>query len=193
MKQILQNKWWAIAIVLLIAANLATLTFFWVDKLSLRKQIPESRRDFRHPRPPQLLLEELDFSNEQQNKYDSLFNKHISNVGILKDSIRQAKEAFFSLLSDSQISMDELQKRTAEAASLQGRLDMLTFEHFRKVKAICTADQQHKFDKIIVNIVERMAPPPPRRGGPDGNRPPPPPGEGSNGPDSNDPPPPPGH
>ena len=192
MKQILQNKGWAFAIIFLVVANLATLTFFWFEKLKEPKQKSEILRNQRHPQPPQLLLQELKFSTDQQKQYDDLFQNHIHQVGIVKDSIRMAKETFFKLLSNSQISVDVLQKRAAEAAALQGHLDMLTFEHFRKVKAICTPNQQKKFDEIIQTIVERMAPPPPppppgrRR---DGNRPPPPPLE--DGPDGNRPPPPP--
>lgn len=195
MKQILQNKGWAFAIVFLVVANLATVTFFWVERFREAKPKQEIFRNPRHPQPPKLLLEELKFSTNQQKQYDDLFEKHISQVGVLKDSIRKAKEAFFTLLGNSQIPVDILQKKANEAAALQGRLDMLTFEHFKQVKSICTPDQQKKFDEIIQTVIERMAPPPPppppgRGSGRDENRPPPPP-QFEDGSEGNRPPPPP--
>ena len=195
MKQVLNNKWWAIAIVVLIAANMATLIFFWVTRLKEAQAKPSSADHVHWKGPSGLLLEELDFSAEQKNQYDQLFKENRPQIRRIRDSIHTAKDDFFSLLKNSNAKLDELQKKAAESARLQERLDMITFENFRKVKAICTPEQQKKFDSLIHKVLERMAPPPPPPppGKHEGNRPPPPPpGQELDGPDGDRPPPPPG-
>ena len=43
-------------------------------------------------------------------------------------------------------------------------LDIITFEHFRKVRAICTEEQKPQFDELIqkmVNVVNQIQKGPP--------------------------------
>ena len=45
------------------------------------------------------------------------------------------------------------------SAAQQARLDILPFEHFKKVRALCTTEQQIKFDQIIEQVMQMLAPP----------------------------------
>ena len=178
MTNYLKSQWWAIAIIILVVMNIATFGYFWFTKLKEPAAPPSLPRPERGV-PPPFLKEELGFTTQQQKQYEQLFREHQQQVRRVKDSIRISKENFFSLLSNSNASAVELERRAAISAQLHERLDMLTFEHFRKVKAICTPQQQQKFDKVIHTVIERMAPPPPPAPGGEGgngNRPPPPPG-----------------
>jgi Spy/CpxP family protein refolding chaperone len=48
--------------------------------------------------------------------------------------------------------------------SIQKQIELVTFYHFQKVRAICTAEQQQKFDEVIDEAIRMLGPkPPPRR------------------------------
>ena len=75
----------------------------------------------------------------------------------------------FKLLQQPDVN-DSTKKAAADnvAKNLE-RLDLLTFEHFKEVRAMCTPGQQKKFDEIIENVLQMIASgPPPGRPGPNG-------------------------
>ncbi|MGZ3904989.1 MAG: hypothetical protein ACXVC6_14910, partial [Bacteroidia bacterium] len=75
---------------------------------------------------------------------------------------------FFDLLHSQNDSA--LVKQLADSmAFYQVQMELLTYDHFKKIRAICKPDQQKKFDEVINKALEMMGPP--RPGGP----PPPPP------------------
>jgi hypothetical protein len=72
------------------------------------------------------------------------------------DSIRNAKKRFFDLLNQAETTDSMLITRSNEIAEMQKKLDLVTFRHFQKVRAICRPDQLQKFDTVIKEIVNRM-------------------------------------
>jgi hypothetical protein len=183
-----RNKWWAIAFVLLIAFNVATLIAFWLI------------RD-RRPGPPpaqgsgvvDFLSKELGFDSVQKQKLAHLYELHQAKMKGIRQNNREAKNTFFDLLQQPAIPDSVLQKAANESAKYDSETDMLTFRHFQQVRALCTETQKKKFDSVIKEVLRMIAPPmppgnqpgpPPRRGegmpdgpppGGDDRRPPPPP------------------
>lgn len=195
MTNFLKNKWLAITIAVLLMANIATFGYFWYAKLIGPPPPPPPPGMGQPGHAPDFVQKELHFSAAQQQQYEQLFKEHRRQVRNLKDSVRMAKDDFFSLLSSSVIDSEVVESKAAKISELDKRIDILTLQHFQHVKAICTPDQQSKFDKIIHTVVQRMGPPPPPPMRPGENQPgdgsPPPPfGNGEQG-DGRPPPPPP--
>jgi periplasmic protein CpxP/Spy len=173
------NRLLSVITLLLLTANIATLGYLWTHKNN-------AGGNTQLPPPPagqvfEFVTKELQLDSVQQVSYKKLREEHQVGQRPLQDSIRKAKDVFFELLKQS--SPDEIivQQLSSKVAAAEQQLELFTFKHFQKLRAICTAAQQQKFDEIIQDVLRRMAPakrpqgppPPGIRGGM-----PPPPGEG---------------
>ena len=146
MRNILNNKIVAWLIGVLILANIATLTFFWIGHL--KNQRDNSPKDF--------LAKSLHFSEAQKNAYFELAKNHNENANKIREQIKSNKENLFQLLKTEQI-VDSVKNTAALKVSLSIQaLDILTFDHFKKVRVLCTEEQKPKFDELIQKIVNSV-------------------------------------
>ncbi len=167
-----KNKLLTWLVVVLLVANAATIAMFWLGK--------------RKPPPPQgapneFLIKELKLDNKQQEQLDVLVKQHRQVAEQIRKQIRTAKDSLFDLVKNPGATDSAKQMAAAACSKLTEQLDVLTVNHFQKVRALCNAEQQKKFDGIIRDITRMMAQPqPPGRppgphppDGPEGDRPPP--------------------
>lgn len=179
MNFITRNKWWKIAFGVLVILNIVTLTAFWWTR---KAHQPEAR-------PPQggaiaYLVKTLQLDSVQQEQLRSLRDEHRSQSQEIRRKNREAKEVFFNLLQKEGITEAEINQAAAISARYDAELSKITFDHFKKIRVICTPEQQQQFDEIIHDVLRMMA-------GPQG---PPPhdsrsPGEHPDGPPPHDQPP----
>ena len=159
------NRWLSVLTLLLLTANIVTLALLWMNKSSDKgdRQLP----------PPgggqvfEFLTHELNLDSSQQETYKKLRDEHRAGVKPLQDSIRKAKDAFFGLMKEGNITDSTVADYSKKASDAVQQLDIFTFKHFQKLRAICTTEQQKKFDNIIQDVLKRMGqqrqqgPPPP--------------------------------
>jgi protein CpxP len=160
-----KNKILVWAVVLLIIVNVAVLTTIW---LLHNKQRPGRGT------PADYLVKELSLNNDQQNKLHELAKEHHSQSQEIRGRIKDARHQLFKLLQQPDVT-DSIKKAAAgNVAKNLEELDLLTFNHFQKVRIICTPAQQKKFDEIIEDVLEMIASGPPPGPGRNGNHMPPP-------------------
>jgi protein CpxP len=138
-----------IAVVLLLLANI-TLVYFLV---SARKHASDRRQG--RGEPFEMMVKELNMTDQQQKDFKQLKEDHFKNVRPLFDSVRNAKTAFFQLTKDPSVNDSTLNAYEQRVTQQQSKLDFLTFEHFRKVRALFTPEQQPKFDSFIQRMMQR--------------------------------------
>lgn len=171
-----KNKWLMTLVILLLLVNGVTIAMFWIGR-GKEKLPPPPPPQEQGGSPANYLIRELGLDSQQQQRYMVLVKEHQQASAQLRRQIGEEKDRFFGLLRQS-TAPDSVKKAAVAAASRQTEaLDLLTFEHFQKVRAICTPAQQEKFDRIIQQVTAMMAGPKP--GGPGG---PPPPDYLRNGP-----------
>lgn len=152
------NKLTIALLITLVLANIATVTLFWVGRMNDRPGRPPGNME---GRPKDFINKELKFDGDQQYQYEKLVLEHRKISGAYLDSISQAKDHFFNLLKDTTTTQqDKLTAATAISAANE-RLDLLTFDHFQKIRALCTPLQKGKFDEIIHQVVMMMSRPKP--------------------------------
>ena len=175
------NRWLTIVTLFLLTANMVTLALLWTHHRG------NDKGDDKLPPPNgqvfQFITNELKLDSLQQQAYSKLREEHQAGLRPIQDSIRKTKDAFFALLQQPNVDDATLQAAAKKTSDTEQQLEMLTFRHFQKLRAICNADQQKKFDTIIQDVLRRMGPgknrqgpPPPRQEGP-GRIPPPHPGD----------------
>ena len=150
-------KFLKIIIICLLLINLGTLAFIW-------KQKPQESMHPRQGDVAQFLTRELNLTVEQENKFDVLRNEHHQGVEILHDADRTFHHQLFDLLKSNSGNAIAVNALTDSIASNHKKVELLTFYHFQKVRAICSDEQKKKFDTVIEDTLRMMAPKlPPRK------------------------------
>ncbi|MBU0473794.1 MAG: hypothetical protein KKF62_06480 [Bacteroidetes bacterium] len=141
-----QKRYLVIVIIILIILNLSTIVMIWIGRpQESNKEIP-----YAQPRDIKIMLKkELNFSNEQTEKYLMLRDKHQEVTINLEKEIRNLKKQMFDkVLEDNNSSTisDSLLKLSLEK---QSELEKLTFKHFVELKELCNSEQQKKLQLLI--------------------------------------------
>lgn len=185
-----------LAIILLLLANLATLTIFWLNKEGKLKPPPQQQTGG----PFAFLVKELALDSAQTLAYSKIRNEHQQQVESYRGEIRKSKDALFDLLKGTNSNDSSLEIALNTIAEKEKAFDKVVFLHFQKVRALCNEKQQQKFDEIIQQALrmmpaanqQRQGPHPRREGEKQGQEPQGPPRDGDDRrppPDGNGPPP----
>ncbi|WP_304236658.1 Spy/CpxP family protein refolding chaperone [Jiulongibacter sediminis] len=162
--QTINTKWlWGIGALLLV--NLVLLVTVFLQKGS----------DTR-PEPSPFLEEALGFNPQQTQEFHALRNEHHQQMMEKNKEIKKLKDQFFDGLKGD-VSKTETEMINKRIGELVAEIDMITYEHFQEVRALCTPEQQKEFDLIITDLLHggMSQQGPPRMGPPEGNRGPGPP------------------
>jgi len=173
MDQLLRNRMWGFVVGVLVFANMATLAGFWYIKLHTNDNktaaLPPGQANTKN-----FIIKQLQFDESQQQAYTELVRQHRENVSAVQQQLHQAKNAFFDSISNPETTQAQVDSLSARIAGCERKLDIITYEHFKKIRALCNDQQKAKFDNIIKQALQMM--------GPAGGRPqgPPPQGQGGN-------------
>jgi len=149
-----------ITIVVLLLINISTLVFMWYSKQNHPHHMPP---------PPnggpgntsEFLIRELNLDENQQKQFFEMRDKHREAVHEIQEKSGPMHHRFFELLK--KVPADSVAAlQLADSMSMcQKQIELLTFNHFKKVREICNAQQQTKFDGVIQDALRMMAPKPP--------------------------------
>jgi len=142
------NKILTIAVVFLLLTNIALVIFM------LNKKQPGDKKRNRVD-PSEMMVKELNMTEQQQKEYKSLKEEHFKNIKPLFDSVRAAKTAFFALTKEQNVSDSLINVFSLRIGEKQSAIDKLTFAHFKKVRGLFTAEQQPKFDEFVQKMMQR--------------------------------------
>lgn len=173
-----------ILVIALLLLNFGTLAFMWLHKPPpppplrememMRENMPPDRKDGEGPGG--FLIHELGLNESQQKDFAKLRDEHQAGMRSAHEVIKKNKDELIKLMgTGDSVKASQLADNIAAG---QKQIEMITFEHFKKVRALCDDSQKKKFDEIIVEAMKIMGAPMPMNEIPrrDGDRPPPPPG-----------------
>jgi len=166
-------------ILVLVVINLGALGFIWMGHHRLEEDGPPGAG-----RPPRdvvgYLTKELGLTNAQRDTIAALQKTFKNEIGEAGENYRRLHPPFFNQLQGNSIDSAKFNQALNELTEGSKKIELLTFNHFRQVRAVCTPEQQKRFDEIVNDVMHMVAPPQrgfgsqPPPGPPDGNRPPPP-------------------
>jgi periplasmic protein CpxP/Spy len=153
-----------ITIALLVLMNIGVLMFMWLSR-------PKYDINARPPRPTafEYLVHTLNLTPKQVEQYTVLRDAHHEAFEQIWAKGHQLRDELYTHLGDS-TDNGQIEALTDSLAANQRETELLTFNHFRKLRAICTPQQQKELDDVIGKALNMIGPPPPPHG-------PPPPGE----------------
>jgi len=152
-----RNRNLVFIIAALLLTNIAVLAYFlWIKQ-------PEKRDKNQGNRPNigmvDRLKDSVGFNDEQLTQFKKLKDEHWESLKPMFDEMRKAKDNLFRLLADPTASDSVINKASDVIAEKQKALDLQTFNHFKRVRAICTSEQQAKYDSLIQRMFRKMGKP----------------------------------
>ncbi len=150
-----RNRNLLIIIGALLLTNVAVLVYF----LGQKRNSGMGQRERERSTVTEMLQDEVGFNEEQSAKYKELKDKQREKIRPMYDNMRKAKDSLFRLLSYPD-TPDSVLNRAAEViAQRQKELDIETFNHFRRVRALCTPGQLPQYDSLVIRLLRKMGRP----------------------------------
>jgi len=140
------NRILTIAVILLLLLNIAMVVYI----IKQRNHSGPSRGN-----PMEMMDKELNMSEQQKAEVKKLRDEHFESIHPLFDSIRAAKVAYFGLIKDPNVNDSLLNVYNTRMNDLQSKINKLTFDHFRSVKAVLSEEQQRKYDDFVQKMMQR--------------------------------------
>lgn len=148
------NKIYKVVIILLLTLNGASLGFIWWS-------FGKHQRHHEPRGPFMFIVRELKMTDKQQEEYTILRNEHHQKMVEIQQQTRNLRERLFISLKQANIDSANVAALSDSIAFNQRQSEIITFYHFKMVRAICTEEQKKKFDVIINDAIRMLAPPPP--------------------------------
>ena len=146
-----ESRFLKLIIIALLLINGGTLAFLFLRQANA----PRPRREGGNT--AEYLNRTLRLTDAQEQQYRKMRDRHHASHDSLQENMRMQEAHLYRLLSNP----NAVAERNAGAmmdsiAGQQREIERITFEHFREFRAICTPEQQRKFDEVISEALERM-------------------------------------
>jgi periplasmic protein CpxP/Spy len=149
-----------IGIVLLLVLNAVTLFILFHMHFGARHDEHNGQG------PENFIVEQLKLNSKQQDQFAELRREHHDSMRNIRDQQKKLHDEYFTLLKSN----DPDQKKVDSLASMMGneqkQMEIFTFNHFQKLRAICRDDQKKLFDNTIDEIARTVLHQPPGPPGP---------------------------
>ena len=146
-----RNKVLSLLVLVLLLTNILMLVFFVWMKPAHK---PPYKRDMRGGDVMQVLEKEVGFSPAQMDQYKKLKDQHWDKMKPYFGEMRAARNNFYNLLNQASVADSVVQRLADSIAAKQKQMDLQTFRHFEQVKAICTPEQQPRFDSLVQQVIK---------------------------------------
>lgn len=157
--KIKRTKLLTAVVIVLLLLNITTLTVILMNKQGgTGRPMPEG--------PRKMIIERLHFDDEQVKAFDVLVEEHRQQMRELREKIAKNKEAFYDQLKQDDTDTATAYTQIASITRFEEEAERITFNHFKKVRALCNDEQKQQFDLVIRDILKNMTAPHERPHGP---------------------------
>jgi len=148
-------KLYKIVIVTLVVINLLTIGTVWFVK-------PKGHRPMPHEHSMTFLAGELGITGTNKTLLDAMETEHHTVKRELLEKNKQLREHLFGLLKKTAIDSLNVNRYIDSILINQKNIEIMTFDHFKKVKALCTPQQQIKLEETIAEAIRMAGGKPPK-------------------------------
>lgn len=143
--------------------NLALLATIWFRPGGQQGERPGMREG---ERPNEFIERNLHFSKEQVAAFDVLRGRHHDSIMMLQRQGHELRTQYFDNLKHPEAAdSDNVNRLAAAIADNQKEIELVTYRHFRQVRALCDEKQKPVFDNIIDEVLRMMSGPHKEGGG----------------------------
>lgn len=129
------------SVIALLLLNLATIAFV-VFKPSDRNRAE----------PREIIIEKLNFDENQQKEYEQLIYWHRSQINELDEKIRETKKELYLQLLNNEVETNKKDSLINSISGYQKQIESTHFDHFQDIKKLCRKDQMNSFDQLTNDL-----------------------------------------
>ncbi|MEO6488714.1 MAG: hypothetical protein ABIO04_02145 [Ferruginibacter sp.] len=146
-----KSKTLIVIIAILLAANIATLSFILLNKNGHR----DSGKNNWRTSTSKYLKNEIGFTKEQLDRYDTLGDQHRSVYTQLLEDISFNKQAIYKRVASENFTDSSIQKGALELSTEHNRFELAMLHHIKDIRAICSPVQREIFDTGFYKLMLR--------------------------------------
>jgi protein CpxP len=135
----------------IIAGGLLVSNLLLVGFVILRPNTPE-----RHPEPREIIIQKLDFDEEQVAAYEELIHEHRTQIRETDQQIRKLKNRLYSSLA-APTPPAEKDSLIRELGRMQMQIEEINYRHFSEIRSLCRPDQLGRFETLSREIAGLFA------------------------------------
>jgi periplasmic protein CpxP/Spy len=110
-----------------------------------------------------LLRDKIGFDQNQMKSFEEYKKDHFARIRPMMDDIAATKQTFYRHLHEENPVDSLMNLELQMIGEKQKELDMQIFQHFRRVRGLCTENQRPAFDSLFPQIIKKMTTPPQRK------------------------------
>ncbi len=113
----------------------------------------------RRPEPREVIINELQFTDDQIDQYEMLIHAHRSEIDITQQKINAIRKQLYSRLAAPVSDSLGVELLTKELGQLQAHIETIHFHHFEDIRKLCKGNQIKLFDDFSTELNHLFAPP----------------------------------
>ncbi len=145
-----KNKILLITVIILLLTNIAMLAFF-LSKDPGKK----GAHNGREAAMAEFLKNDIGFTAQQMQDYDTISKKHREKVKAIFDEMRSSKEQQLKELGTAGFSDSAINLAVDRSAENQKMIERGMLVHFTEIRKLCTPEQLPKFDSLFYKVMSR--------------------------------------
>jgi len=153
-----KNKSLIFIIAVLLLTNIAVLGYF----LWYKKPHTDDGHKGSGSRPPGIeypLQNEVGFSEDQLVQYRQMRDDQMKAIKPMFDDMRKSKDSLFGMISNQNSNDSSVNSMAEVVAQKQKAIDLRMYNHFKRIRGLCTPDQLPKYDSLIQRMMRKMGRP----------------------------------
>jgi Spy/CpxP family protein refolding chaperone len=150
------DKFYKIVIIFLMVLNVGTLGFLWLNGKQREGRFPPSPRE-----ADRMMTDRMKFDEKQLDQFEDLKHEHHEQMIQLHEQAKELHVALFGLLKEKVIDTVKRNNLIQLLQQNSRQKEIVTFDHFRKLRAILRPDQTQYFDGFMEEFSRRIMSPRP--------------------------------
>jgi periplasmic protein CpxP/Spy len=150
-----KESFYTIIIILLLVLNFGTLSFIWLHR---------GPGGSPHDGPDHLIFEKLKLDNKQKGQFEILKHEHHSQMLIIQEESSKLHQQLFDLLKKEPVDTSLRNNVIRKLAQNNYQKELVTFQHFQKLRGILNPDQIDNFDDFVQDLSRHLLGPLPPPG-----------------------------
>ena len=102
--------------------------------------------------PREIIIEKLNFDENQQKEYEQLIYWHRNQIDELEEKIRETKKELYSLLPKNKVETNVKDSLITSISVYQKQIEAIHYKHFQDIKKLCRKDQLNSFDELTKEL-----------------------------------------
>jgi len=144
-------RFYQLAILGLVLLNAVTLFVIW-------------KGGRHHERPGRnQLVEHLGLEGQKKDEVLNLQVDHFKQKDALISKSRRLHEELFNYFDNTAKDSADISQKIAEIVENQREIEQMTFDYFRNVSELCSAEQKKELKELLHELLRRSAGPPPKK------------------------------